>query len=70
MVPTSRGGVFQGARDGWLWFPSRNRDFLSEGRQARTVSAVDAGAVGGAEVILLQRFASSSRAALTAQSVR
>ena len=46
------------------------RDFLSEGGQARTVSAVDAEAVGGAEVLLLQRFASASRAALAAQSVR
>src|SRR5512144_580726 len=46
------------------------RDFLSEGGQARTVSAVDAEAVGGAELLLLQRFASASRAALAVQSVR
>src|SRR5512135_3560369 len=45
-------------------------DFLSEGGQARTVSAVDAEAVGGAELLLLQRFASASRAALAVQSVR
>src|SRR5512142_214497 len=46
------------------------RDFLSEGGQARTVSAVDAETVGDAEVLLMQRFASASRAALAAQSVR
>ena len=45
-------------------------DFLSEGGLARTVSAVDAEAVGGAEILLLQRSASASRAALAAQSVR
>src|SRR5512142_2867795 len=45
-------------------------DFLSEGGQARTVSAVDAEAVGGTELLLLQRFASASRAALAVQSVR
>src|SRR5512135_1641248 len=45
-------------------------DFLSEGGQARTVSAVDAEAVGGAELLLLQRLASASRAALAVQSVR
>jgi len=47
-----------------------DRDFLSEGGQARTVSAVDAEPVGGAEVLLLQRLASASRAVLAAQSVR
>src|SRR5512135_1568859 len=45
-------------------------DFLSEGGQARTVSAVDAEAVGGAELLLLQRLVSASRAALAVQSVR
>src|SRR5512135_790522 len=45
-------------------------DFLSEGGQARTVLAVDAEAVGDAEVLLMQRLASASRAALAAQSVR
>src|SRR5512135_1331954 len=45
-------------------------DFLSEGGQARTVSAMDAEAVGGAELLLLQRFASASRAALAVQSLR
>src|SRR5512135_3249278 len=49
---------------------STGRDFRSEGGQARTVSAVDAEAVGDAEVLLMQRFASASRAALAALSVR
>src|SRR5512142_2351558 len=49
---------------------SRVGDFLSEGGRARTVSAVDAEAVGGAELLLLQRLASASRAALAVQSVR
>src|SRR5512135_3391532 len=45
-------------------------DFLSEGGQARTVSALDAETVGGAETPLWQRLASTSWADLAAQSVR
>jgi hypothetical protein len=47
-----------------------SRAFLSKGGLAWTVPVVDAEAVGGAEILLLQRSASASRAALAAQSVR
>ena len=52
------------------WDQAQRGDFLSEGGQARTVSALDAEAVGGAEILLWQRLASTSRADLAAQSVR
>ena len=45
-------------------------DFLSEVGQARTVPAVNVGAVGGPENLLLQKFASASQAALASRSVR
>src|SRR5512144_1036967 len=56
----------------WKRFEDRTGtgDFLSEGEQARTVSALDTEAVGGAEVPLWQRLASTSWSNLAAQSVR
>src|SRR5512135_2047157 len=49
---------------------TRELSALSTSQTSRNEKVPDAEAVGDAEVLLMQRFASASRAALAAQSVR